>query len=134
MTEDLRSQRMPSAEGRGLARKAWDGYQSGARRVLEPMLDPVARRYGAGAASEMVGFWLLWHLHGGFEGLQRMGMPRTTIFRKVKRFREAFGMHPDEYEFAGVSIDQEAYWATAGEAERERTLRVAALKAAKAAG
>ena len=58
---------------------------------------------------EMLGFWLAWHLHGGFEGLERMGMNRATIFRKISKFRTVFGQHPDEYRFAGVEVDPKAY-------------------------
>lgn len=130
VSEDLRSSRMPSAEGRGRARGLWDAYQSGVRRVVvEPALDPVARHYGSGVVSEVVGFWVLWHLHGGFEGLLKSGMPRTTIFRKVKRFREVFGQHPDEYVFPGISIDLDAYWSVAADMKAKRKRDVAAVKA-----
>lgn len=131
VSKDLRSSRMPSAEGRGRARAAWDAYQDGAKKVLDPALDPIARHYASGTASELIGFWVLWHVHGGFAGLLKWGMPRTTIFRKVKRFREIFGVHPDEQEFPGISIDVAAYWAGSDEAEATRQRRRAELKAAK---
>jgi hypothetical protein len=120
---------MPSAEGRGRARAAWDAYQSGVKKIVDPVAEPLARRYGAGVITDLVGFWMLWHVYGGFDGLLNYGMPRTTIFRKVKRFRQLFGSHPDEHEFPGITIDVEAYWAGAAEAEVERKRKVAAMKA-----
>ena len=53
----------------------------------------------------------------GFEGLQRFGYSEATIYRKVKRFRRVFGEHPDVFDFPGITIDYEAYWA---DAERRR--------------
>ena len=35
--------------------------------------------------ADLFGFWLLWHLEGGFEGLERLGMNRATIYRKINR-------------------------------------------------
>ena len=115
---------MPSAEGRGRARGVWETYVKVTNNVLNPLLGAplglVAKRVSVAVVNDLVGFWFLWHLHGGFEGLERMGMGRTTIFRKVKRFRHLFGEHPDEYEFAGVTIDFKAYWAAGPEAEAKR--------------
>lgn len=115
---------MPSAEGRGRARAAWDAYARLTNKVLNPVLGApiglLAKRYSVAVVNDLVGFWLLWHLHGGFEGLEKMGMGRTTIFRKVKRFRQLFGEHPDEFEFVGVNVDFKAYWAGAAEAEAKR--------------
>jgi len=122
--DDLRSSRMPSAEGRGRARAAWDAYARMTNKLLDPVIgapvEALAQRVGVAVTSDMVGFWLMWHLHGGFDGLLRMGMARTTIFRKVKRIRHLFGQHPDEFEFPGVTVDFGAYWAGAAEAEAKR--------------
>ena len=52
MSDDLRSKRMPSAEGRGRARAAWDAYVKVTNKVLDPVigssLDAVAQRIGGG--------------------------------------------------------------------------------------
>ena len=115
---------MPSAEGRGRARGVWDAYVKVTNKVLNPLVGaPVgalAKRYSVAVVNDLVGFWLLWHLHGGFEGLERMGMGRTTIFRKVKRFWQLFGEHPDEFMFVGVEVDFKAYWSAAAESEKKR--------------
>ncbi|NHC14121.1 hypothetical protein [Motilibacter deserti] len=114
---DFRAQRMPSPEGRGIARgrwqQAWDAYsravEKAAAPVVEPLLRPITSRIGAARAEETLGFWLLWHLEGGFEGLQRLGMSRSGVYRRVAAFRKLTGVHPDEFKLPGVTLDLEAY-------------------------
>jgi hypothetical protein len=100
---------MESPEGRGKARQAWDSYASAVGKVaspaLRPVLGPLVRRYAAGSIVDLVGFWAVWHLEGGFEGLQRLGMSRASIYRRIKLFRIAFGAHPDEFEMPGITLD-----------------------------
>ncbi len=100
---------MKTREGKGLARRAWEAYSRAVNRAALPYLEPLAERVSAAVVTDLVGFWLAWHLEGGFEGLERLGMHRATIFRKVSRFRQVFGKHPDEFEFSGVSIDVGEY-------------------------
>ena len=53
---------------------------------------------------DLMGFWLTWHLHGGFEGMQRdLAMSRSAVYRRVSAFRRATGKHPDEFTPAGCS-------------------------------
>jgi hypothetical protein len=59
---------------------------------------------------DMVGFWVMWHSLGGFEGLERYGMHKTTIWRKVKKFRTLTGKHPDEFRFIGITVDPVEVW------------------------
>lgn len=68
-----------------------------------------------------MGFWLIWHLEGGFDGLQRLGMSRSAIYRRVASFRRVFGAYPDEFRFPGVTIDLPAYLA----AQRHQTSEAA---------
>ena len=100
---------MESPEGRGIARRTWDGYTGAIGKVATPALRPLVRLYAAGSIVDLVGFWAVWHLEGGFEGLQKMGMSRASIYRRVKLFRMAFGVHPDEFEMPGVSVDLESW-------------------------
>jgi hypothetical protein len=102
---DFRSERMESPEGRGLARRAWDAYAGAVNKVTIPVLRPWVEMYAAGSIADLIGFWCVWHLEGGFEGLQRMGMSRASIYRRVKLFRIAFGAHPDEFEMPGIKLD-----------------------------
>lgn len=122
MSPDFRADRSETPDGKGRARAAWDAYARTVNRVTLPVLEPVitaaATRIAATQTADLVGFWMLWHLHGGFEGLVELGMHPTTVWRKVKRFRTVFGTHPDEFEMPGVTIDVGVYWDDA----RDRTL------------
>jgi hypothetical protein len=110
---DFRSDRMPSAEGQGKAkgnlRRAWDAYERAVKSVATPFVRPLAEKLTGPVVVDMVGFWLTWHLEGGFEGLQRLGMSRASIYRRVALFRKFMGAHPDDFEFPGVTIDLDAY-------------------------
>lgn len=122
MTKDYRSERSESNEGKGIARKAWDSYAATMTKhvspiispVLDPVIEPAAKAMARDWIGDLMGFWMLWHLYGGFEGLERLGFHRATIFRKVKRFRSVFGAHPDEFEFPGITLDPAVYWAAPG--------------------
>ena len=62
----------------------------------------------------IVGFWVVWHTYGGFEGLtERYGMHPSTVWRKVAKFRKTFGVHPDEYQMPGVTIEPASFWRAA---------------------
>jgi hypothetical protein len=107
---DFRSQPSDSPEGKGIARAAWDAYVKGLNRVAGPVIDPAAAIWARRITEDLIGFWVLWHLCGGFDGLQRYGMHKSTIWRKVRKFRIVTGKHPDEFEFTGVHVDREAAW------------------------
>jgi hypothetical protein len=100
---------MESPEGRGKARRAWDLYVGAVGKVSTPVLRPFVEMYAAGSIVDLIGFWVVWHLEGGFEGLRAMGMSRASIYRRVKMFRIAFGAHPDEFEMPGVMLDLAAH-------------------------
>jgi hypothetical protein len=106
---DFRSDRMESPDGRGKARRAWDVYVGAVEKVSTPVLRPFVEMYAAGSIVDLIGFWVVWHLEGGFEGLRAMGMSRASIYRRVKMFRIAFGAHPDEFEMPGVMLDLAAH-------------------------
>ena len=108
---DFRSDRMDSPEGRGIARRAWEGYVGAVGKVTTPAIRPLVRKYAAGSIVDLIGFWAVWHLEGGFEGLQRMGMSRASIYRRVSLFRRTMGVHPDEFRPPGISLDIETYQA-----------------------
>ena len=99
MTEDLdfRSDKSESAEGGRVAVNRWAGYHhnldedviaeafSTPARSMEDF-EPEFRDAIAQDAlerSELIGFWVAWHLAGGFDNLERGGWHRATIFRKV---------------------------------------------------
>jgi len=114
---DFRSARMATPEGKGIARRAWDGYVKAVKGA--PGVSTLAGKLAVPVALDLTGFWLLWHLEGGFEGLQAMGMSRASIYRRIKLFRIAFDAHPDEFEMPGITLDLVAFregWAAKKEA------------------
>lgn len=100
---------MDSPEGKGIARRAWETYAASVNRTVAPVLRPLIEKVSAKGAADLLGFWLVWHLEGGYEGLRRNGMSRATIYRRISTFRHLTGQHPDEFELPGVTIDQRAY-------------------------
>lgn len=113
---------MVTAEGRGLARGRWRAFQTSLPKDVQQAaygssfgeaLDAEMQARLAKQArerAELIGFWIAWHEAGGFENLEASGWHRTTIFRKVRRFRDYFGAHPDEYEFPWVTLDLHKVW------------------------
>ena len=94
-----------------MAQHAWNTYV----RVVGVAFAPVIKRVAETWTSDLVGFYVAWHLHGGFDGLEASGMHSSTIWRKLKRFRVAFGEHPDTFKMPGVTIEPELYWKAAAE-------------------
>jgi len=109
---------METPEGKGIAKRAWDEYVKFVNKTVTPVIAPFASPAVAPLARQMVedliGFWVMWHLYGGFEGLERFGMHRSTIWRKVSRFRMVTGEHPDEFKMPGIEIDPAKYWGAPG--------------------
>lgn len=99
---------MDSAEGRGYARRAkeaWNAYANAVNKVALPVAKPLIQGIAAGQTVDVMGFWLVWHLEGGYEGLRKLGLSRSAIYRRIAIFRNATGYHPDEFEMPGVKID-----------------------------
>jgi len=116
---DFRSDRMPSSEGKGIARRAWDEYERRVRVVVEPGVRILFGSYAVNKVAELIGFSILWQLEGGFEGLEKLGMSRASIFRKIAACRKYLKMHPDEFDFPGVKVDFEEYRAQVERARAE---------------
>jgi len=93
-----------------VARRAWDRYADAVDSVRPRWRDEAVKRLTGRWTSDLMGFWMSWHLYGGFEGLEKAGWHRATIYRKLKRFRTAFGTHPDEYKVVGVDLNPQAFW------------------------
>jgi hypothetical protein len=121
---DYRTEPSASPEGDAVAANRWAAWT---RDNLDPIVraEPDEQRYGwdqLGPAdvdgmasrvvteSEMIGFWVAWHRAGGFAGLERGGWDRSTIFRKVRRFRSYFGIHPDNARFPWMRVDWQQCW------------------------
>ena len=53
--------------------RGWDAYVQGANKLVDPVvgkpLQGAIRQWAVAAVEEAYGFWILWQIHGGFEGL-----------------------------------------------------------------
>jgi hypothetical protein len=68
---DFRAQRMPSPEGIGDAKKAFQAAWSKYAKALEPVTGKVAHPLAENVTFDLLGFWIMSQLLGGFEGLQK---------------------------------------------------------------
>jgi hypothetical protein len=111
---DFRSEKSQSFEGLGRARQRWEAFLDSCEpSVVDAAFDGRQNALGprwAKETSELVGFWVAWHVAGGFEALERAGWNRATIFRKIRRFRAVFGAHPDEHQFSFLELQPHRYW------------------------
>lgn len=89
-------EKRPTVKRRGWDRLSEDDRTDMTRRVI--------------VESELIAFWLAWHRAGGFAELERGGWDRSTIFRKVRRFRSYYGIHPDDARFPWLDADWERVW------------------------
>jgi hypothetical protein len=122
---DYRSDKMDSLEGKAIARGRflvfWDTVDPelleeastsstlpDASWVPEEARTHVSRL--AVEESELIGFWVAWHRSGGFQELEHSGWHRATIFRKIRRFRAAYGVHPDEWQPDWIKLDTTKVW------------------------
>ena len=122
---DFRADKSESTEGQRVAAGRWGGFHyklsedvvaeaySTPGQSMEELPSDVRDDIASDALerSELIGFWVAWHLAGGFANLERGGWHRATIYRKVHRFRAAFGAHPDEYVFPWIELDLKSAWA-----------------------
>jgi len=121
---DFRADKSESTEGQRVAAGRWGSFHysldedvvaeaySTPGQSMEDLPPDVRDDIASDALerSELIGFWVAWHLAGGFANLERGGWHRATIFRKVSRFRAAFGAHPDEYVFPWIDLDLNTAW------------------------
>lgn len=117
---------MESYEGAGKARAAWEAAPGDVKLMPSTTAGggPIGM-WARAATEDALGFWLLWHIHGGFDGLRRFGMSRSVIYKRISRFRAGMGQHPDEFTLPGITIDVAEYWKGAAEAEAKRRRLVA---------
>ncbi|MCU4187088.1 hypothetical protein K6U06_22180 [Acidiferrimicrobium sp. IK] len=122
---DYRLDPSPTPEGAGAARERWehfhfelarDDMEEAYHRHPDPSattLDPDARDdlfEAVAEESQLLGFWLAWQRAGGFANLEHAGWNRATIYRRIRRFRATFGVHPDQYQPDWISLDLHKVW------------------------
>ncbi|HUI05063.1 MAG TPA: hypothetical protein VLZ77_16100, partial [Acidimicrobiales bacterium] len=93
---DFRTDKSDSVEGGGKAAARWYAYhgaldedvvaeafpmQALDKHYPDFVRDDIAE--DAMEQSELIGFWVAWHMAGGFAALEEGGWHRATIFRKV---------------------------------------------------
>ncbi len=112
---DFRSERMPSPDGNGRAKEAFTSAWAKYAKAMEPITKPIANPIARSVTFDIYGFWIVWNLMGGFDGLIKplseggLGMSRSSIYRRIQMFRIATGRHPDEFSVPGITIDMETY-------------------------
>ncbi|HZT66889.1 MAG TPA: hypothetical protein VFA11_13960 [Acidimicrobiales bacterium] len=106
---DYRTEPSPSPEGDAIAVSRWTTWAENLDPTLaEDDRDAIAARVIR--ESELIAFWMAWHRAGGFAELERGGWDRSTIFRKIRRFRSYYGVHPDHARFPWLDPDWERCW------------------------
>ena len=116
---------MPSPDGNGRAKEAFASAWAKYAKALEPVSKTIASPIAREATFDIYGFWIVWNLIGGFEGLQKpvseggFGMSRSAIYRRIQMFRVVTGTHPDDFNVPGVTIDIDAFVKYLAESKRD---------------
>ena len=106
---------MPSSDGNGRAKEAFVNAWAKYAKALEPLSKSDVSPFAREATFDIYGFWVVWNLIGGFEGLQNpvseggLGLSRSAVYRRIQMFRTVTGRHPDDFSVPGITIDIEAY-------------------------
>lgn len=69
------------------------------RPAVDTLLGPAIRSYSAGHIADLLGFWMLWQLNGGYQGFLDLGMSRSAIYRKRSTAGECFGLRLEDVDF-----------------------------------
>jgi len=65
----------------------WDRYM----RTIETVIGPSAKSIAALRVQDMVGFWFMWHMFDGDNGLKLLGYNRTSLWRQHRLFEAVIG-------------------------------------------
>lgn len=73
-------------------REAWN-------RLLEPLVEPLARRYAGHNVVRLVGFATLWHAYGGTKEFIDGGvLSRASVYRMASEFHAVFGYPVEDFD------------------------------------
>jgi len=109
---DFRSERSPTPDGQGNAKRrwqqAWDAYVGAVRPTTDSVMRPVVRPLAGVATFDLTGFGSPGTPAAGSRACRtNLGMSRSAIYWRISAFRSMFGEHPDAYRMAGVLIDMD---------------------------
>lgn len=63
-----------------------------------PGVSTVSLGIASSTVQRLLGFWLMWHLYGGRQGLLAQGvMAESTLYRQIGEFRRLFGQDVSEW-------------------------------------
>jgi hypothetical protein len=82
----------------------WDTYLG----VVQAVAGPAVSQVAASTVSRLVGFWVMWHLTGGYEGMRSLGWGKTATWKNRIQFRDVFGV--DVEDFMPVQREQVIQW------------------------
>ena len=61
-------------------------------------LEPLAKEISGRVVQRMVGFWVMWHLAGGFDGLIATGwLSRTAVYRSRGEFHRIMKVEVENF-------------------------------------
>lgn len=75
------------------AQGLWDTYMG----VVQGVAGPAVGQIAASTVTRLVGFWLMWHLMGGYEGMRALGWGKTATWKNRIQFREVFGVEVEDF-------------------------------------
>ena len=66
-------------------------------RLIKRMFGGAASQIAGHQVKRLTGFWALWHMLGGDDGLRLVGITDRHIWRTHKEFKAMFGVAVDEF-------------------------------------
>jgi hypothetical protein len=72
-------------------KEAWEA-------LLRPVVEPLAKKWAGHKVQRLVGFWVIWHTMGGFDGLLESGLwSRAGVYAQRQEFHEVFGVEVEAW-------------------------------------
>lgn len=68
------------------------------QQILAPIVQPVAQRVAGQSVQRLLGFWVMWHSYGGFDGLLAAKViSRAGVYAQRKEFGVVFGTPIEDF-------------------------------------
>jgi hypothetical protein len=65
--------------------------------LVKKVFGPVAMQVAGHQVQRLLGFWVLWHMMGGVEGVRLVGLPDNSIRRTRKEFEQVFNHKVEDF-------------------------------------